>query len=166
MHDIIDWDEIETSVKKALGPDNKGWVRIVTHALEKVKERCDEKEIAHPKIGQIKEKLGDLRIYYSEPTKDMYVRAFMEDARIAANSFCERCGNICRPQNLGGWIRCLCCFCAHQVAEDRGYKKPEFNQFRPPEDGHLQCTNCGYVGQIAWTASGHRCPACVSKGWG
>lgn len=162
---LIDWSIIERSVIRSLGASNKGWIRCVTYGLEKVKERCDEIEIDYPEIWDIKQKMGGLRIYYSEPTKDMIVSAFISDAIKTANRSCEICGNACEPQNLGGWIRCVCCWCAHEEAKKREMK-PLFNQHRQPEDGHLVCSHCNYIGQIAWAASGYRCPACVSQGLG
>jgi hypothetical protein len=165
MSNVIDWSDIKKSVEAELGGQNRGWVRIVTRWLEKVKMRCDEKELSYPDVFQIKQKFAQLRLYYRDLNKDGCIQSYIAAAHTEADASCERCGNSCQPQTIGGWSSNLCCWCAHQLAEERG-QKPIFNKGTGPEDGHLQCVSCGYIGQIAWKATGYRCPACVSKGLG
>ena len=165
MSNVIDWSDIKKGVEAELGEQNRGWVRIVTRWLEKVKTRCDEKNLSYPDVYQIKQKFAQLRLYYRDPNKDGYIESYIAAAHTEADASCERCGNSCQPQVIGGWSTNLCCWCAHQLAEDRK-QEAAFNQGTGTDDGHLQCMSCGYIGQIAWTASGYRCPACVARGLG
>lgn len=165
MHNVIDWQNIEYCVAEEIGKDRRGWIRILTLALEQVREHCVEEGVPLPEVWEIKQKLRELRVRYSDPAEDQMIKIYVDQAVTKANAACEHCGNACQPQNLGGSRRNLCCWCAHQLAEDRN-QKPVFNQGVDADDGHLQCVSCGYVGQIAWTASGYRCPACVARGLG
>lgn len=165
MTDVFDWKNTEDSVAEELGKECRGWIRLVAHALEQVRDHCHENGVSLPEVRQIKQKFGELRIYYSDPSQDQMIRIYVDHAITKANASCEHCGNACQPQKLGGWWRNLCCWCVHKLAEDRK-QKLIFNRESGPDDGHLQCLSCGYIGQIAWGATGYRCPACVSKGLG
>lgn len=158
---VIDWDDIRTGVVDQLGHENVGWVRIVTNCLEDVKTYADDNNIACPEIWKIKERFAELRICYDCEGADDHQNDLIEAAVKLANASCQRCGNACHRQSWHAWAVKMCCWCLHRIAEERG-ERLSLNRL---DEGHpLQCKFCGYLGQIAWTASGKRCPACVSRG--
>lgn len=159
--DDFDWMNIRASVLNEIGRGNQAWARIVEDALVLVKEQADESSKNYPSIYQIKEKFGELRIYYDHSKADNRQQDIIAGAISEANTSCQKCGNNCRPQLLNGWVVNFCCWCAHRVAEDSGNEIPRLNA--NTMDERLRCTSCGYIGQIAWKASGHKCPACVAK---
>lgn len=160
---VIDYDNIRQSIEHELGIGSRGWTRIVEDALKSVKQRGDETNAPCPSIYQIKEKFGELRIYYDHAAADEFQKTQIAAAISEANRCCERCGNASRLQMIGSWATNLCCWCAHERFTSHSKKHPRFNASVLLDDP-LRCQTCGYVGQIAWKASGHRCPACVSKG--
>ncbi|WP_282022469.1 hypothetical protein [Ruegeria faecimaris] len=160
---VIDWGDIHNSVVSELGKECQGWIRIVEEALERVKKRAIEQKRPAPEVHQIKQKFGELRIYYSRANTDGYQDSDIVAAITEANRCCQWCGNSCRTQIIDAWIVNMCCWCMHRMADNTGKSKPKFNTQHLPDDP-LRCQSCGYVGQIAWKATGHRCPCCVSKG--
>ena len=163
---VVDFSDIRGSIKRALGSDTVGWIDIVTQCFEDIKAHCDRKQIDYPKVAQIKQKWGSLRIYFHEAHDDVYIRQACETAQRLADSSCECCGNAAFPQYVGAWVRTLCCWHAHRVARSRGIDfchEPLNSRFHLL-DHPLRCGSCGYIGQIAWGASGRRCPACVKRG--
>lgn len=165
MSDVFDYDDIRGSVEKHLGKDKLGWIRIVTECFEEIKEHCDSEEKTYPSVSQIKQKYGALRIYLGCAIEDPFIQSSLEEAVRKADRSCERCGNVSRPQCIGVWYANLCCWHAHEAAVERLDKFPKVGLNLRSKSAALQCRSCGYHGQIAWGVSGHRCPACVSKGW-
>ncbi|WP_170327951.1 hypothetical protein [Ruegeria arenilitoris] len=110
---VVDYDNIQKSVELELGQNPLGWSGIVTELFEHIKARSDKIGVEYPKVLQIKEKFGELRIYFSKASEDERIRGWVTATIDRANQSCERCGNAARPQNLGSWIITLCCWCAH-----------------------------------------------------
>lgn len=158
---VIDWNDIRTGVAGQLGHERVGWVRIVSSCLEDVKTYAEDTNLACPDIWEIKEQFAELRIRYDCEGADDYQNGLIDAAIELANASCERCGNACCRQYWHSWAVKMCCWCLHQLAEDKG-ERLVLNQL--DERHPLWCKSCGYLGQIAWTASGKRCPACVSRG--
>ncbi|WP_170387528.1 hypothetical protein [Ruegeria atlantica] len=162
---LVDYDDIKTSIELELGETPLGWSGIVTELFEQIKARSDEIGIDYPKVLQIKQKFGELRIYFSKASEDERIRGWVAATIDRANQSCERCGNAARPQNLESWIMTLCCWCAHEEAARRfnEHKRRYFRRTDAPE--HLTCSVCGYVGHIDRSDDRRRCPCCVKKGW-
>ena len=159
-HSVIDYNNIQRSVTGQLGSDCVGWIQIVTSCFEDIKERCDKEELDYPRVFQIKQKLRQLRIYLHQNTDGhpKFVGRYIEAACSQADRSCEVCGNDCRQQWIGSWVRNLCAFCAHQDAERKKmklHKQPLNRGF----DHRMQCSRCGYIGQIV--PGGSKCVACV-----
>ncbi|WP_226689763.1 hypothetical protein [Ruegeria arenilitoris] len=165
MTDTFDYDDIRGSVEKHLGKDNLGWVRIVTECFEAIKKHCDQREESYLTVGQIKQKFGSLRIYLDGVQEDTFIQLRLQQAVQEAEMSCERCGNASTTQVIAAWHVNLCCWHAHEAATERMETFPTVRLNTRAKRDVLQCRSCGYVGQIAWGASGHRCPACVAKGW-
>ncbi|WP_282153934.1 hypothetical protein [Ruegeria atlantica] len=159
-HSVIDYSDIRSSVTEGLGSDSLGWIEIVTQCFEDIKTRCDEEDHDYPLVLQIKEKFGELRIYLhqSKAGRPEFVGTYLETARQMANRSCEMCGNSCRQQWIGNWMRNLCAFCAHEDAKRQKLKlhKQPLNK---AIDHRLKCSTCGYIGQIV--PGGSECVACV-----
>lgn len=60
----IDFNDIKQSVEENLGSTPEGWSGLVTALFTEAKEYCDLKGATYPFVLQIKEKLGELRIYH------------------------------------------------------------------------------------------------------
>ena len=160
---VIDYDNIRKSIENELGTGSRGWTRILETAFTLVKARAEKKSLHCPDVCQIKEKFGELRVYYDHTTADDYQKTYIAAALEEAKHSCECCGNATRPQMVGNWVVILCCWCAHDRLASNGQNAPRFNA-RVLLDDPLRCHRCGFVGQVAWKTSGHRCPACVAKG--
>ncbi|KUJ77799.1 hypothetical protein [Ruegeria profundi] len=165
MPNTFDYDDIRASVEKCLGKDNLGWVRITTECFEAIKKHCDQRDENYPRVAQIKQKFGSLRVYIDGAQEGTFIESRLQKAVQEAGMSCERCGNVSTPQVIGFWHTNLCCWHAHEAAAKRMQTFPKVGLNPRAKRNALQCRSCGYIGQIAWGASGHRCPACVAKGW-
>ncbi len=162
--DAVDFDNIQKSVEECLGPTPKGWSGLVTTLFTEIKKYCDERDVAYPVIFQIKEKLGEIRIYHR--SDDTRIQSMISATIAYANRTCEHCGNSAETQLLDGWYTTLCCWCAHDVASKRHpERKRLFGIRKKPVRDRSTCSVCGYFGQIDRTDDRNRCPACVKKGW-
>lgn len=70
-----------------------------------------------------------------------------------------------REFNVSDSGMATCSVSTHEAAVARSGKFPTVGLNLPSKGAMLQYRSCGYLGQIAWGVSGHRCPACVSKRW-
>ncbi|WP_170334775.1 hypothetical protein [Ruegeria arenilitoris] len=160
----IDFNDIKQSVEKNLGRTPEGWSGLVTTLFTEIKEHCDLKDATYPFILQIKEKLGELRIYHR--CDDRCIQSMIAATIARANRTCERCSNAAETQLLDGWYTTLCCWCAHEVASKRHpERKRLFGVRQKPIRDRMTCGVCGYYGQIDRTDDRNRCPACVKKDW-
>lgn len=69
---------------------------------------CDEYQPDFPKVSQIKEKFGGLRVYMTFATDEMF--DIIQDAEDASFEICEMCGAAGRERELS-WIKTLCDEC-------------------------------------------------------
>ncbi|WP_425046503.1 hypothetical protein [Primorskyibacter sp. S87] len=165
MAEDFDYEDVRGSVENHLGKENVGWVRVVSECFENIKTHCDTEGKSYPSVGQIKQKYGTLRIYLDGVREEPFIQSILMDAIQEADRSCERCGNASTLQCVGYWFATLCCWHAHEAAAERMKNFPRIGLNTRVRSEGLQCRSCGYHGQIAWGVSGHRCPACVSKGW-
>ncbi len=160
----IDFNDIKQSVEENLGSTPEGWSGLVTVLFTEVKEYCDLKGATYPFVLQIKEKIGELRIYHR--CDDRQIQSMIAATIARANHSCERCGNSAETQLLDGWYKTLCCWCAHDVASKRHPKRKRlFGVRKKPTRDRMTCSVCGYFGQIDRTDDRNRCPACEKKEW-
>ena len=83
-----------------------GWYSIIESMLKEISE-C---EIPNNfEIVQIKEKLGELRIYTDNSNE--YINSIINKAIIKAETTCELCGNFNAKLCGGNWFRTLCDEC-------------------------------------------------------
>ena len=122
----LGWDHIISSVCKVLYSRYHSKKRQLEYALDRLKndDIPDPEEIKDwqkhaeklhaevqeeiqkmPKIQQIKEKFGGLRIYCSENSD--YVEAVISMAEEIADNTCEECGNKGKLYELS-WFKTLC----------------------------------------------------------
>ncbi|WP_170724464.1 hypothetical protein [Ruegeria lacuscaerulensis] len=162
---VVDYDDIKNSVEEELGHTPDGWAGLVTDLFQKIKEHCDKQEIEYPVVSQIKQKFGQLRIYFGTVVKDERIDSLIQATIERANHSCEKCSNAAQVQLVEGFVATLCCWCAHElVSSRRPQSKRLFGDGRPVKDG-MACNVCGYRGQIDRTDEHGRCPACVKKNW-
>lgn len=90
-----------------------GW-----HAL--LDEVFDYFERQAVEVLQVKEKFGQLRIYVTSASDEMYVSedVYAKIAEIERRSgrICETCGAPSTLQNRGGWVKSICDPCLEKVS--------------------------------------------------
>lgn len=96
----------------------KGWNKLVLDALKKIKEACKENGVDLPKIDQIKEKFGGLRIYMS--CHYDFVEEIIHQAERKADETCEvtgKAGKLCVNQH--GCYKTV----SNEYAKENGFKE-------------------------------------------
>lgn len=88
----------------------KGWWPIITELCGQIQHHINWKNrqseiVAQVVVGQIKEKFGGLRFYYSGG--DDEISGMVRMAEAWANNTCETCGLPGKSRD-GGWIKTLC----------------------------------------------------------
>lgn len=88
----------------------KGWWPIVTELCGQIQHHINWKNrqseiVPQVVVGQIKEKFGGLRFYYSGG--DDEISGMVRMAEAWANNTCETCGAPGKRRD-GGWIKTLC----------------------------------------------------------
>lgn len=83
---------------------DNGWYSIIDELCSKIVSYCRDANLPIHFV-QIKEKFGDLRIYYD--MCDEYIDSLIHDAVVKSRVSCEKCG---KPGVLrkGGWVQTLC----------------------------------------------------------
>ncbi len=139
----IDFNDIKQSVEESLGRTPEGWSGLVTTLFSEIKQYCDKKQLPYPVVLQIKEKLGELRIYHR--CDDRHIQSMITTTIARANRTCKRCSNAAENQILDGWYTTLCCWCAHDVASKRHPERKRFFGVRkkPVRDRIDQPHLCG-----------------------
>ncbi|QUG87670.1 hypothetical protein GR140_02500 [Pseudomonas putida] len=88
-----------------------GWFGLLEALCERVQAHVDHQKIEQVVFKQVKEKFGDLRIYYSGG--DEYISAVIDMAEAFSAIVCENCGAPGIKQRLkGGWIKTVCQACS------------------------------------------------------
>jgi hypothetical protein len=92
----------------------EGWHDLILNALAEIHRLCKEHELDYPKIDQIKEKFGGLRLYLSY--HEERINSIVKRAEEKSFTICEVTG---KPGKLRqtGWWKTLC----DEEAEKRGY---------------------------------------------
>lgn len=90
----------------------KGWEELVKCVLTSTRNVG-----ANVKWDQIKEKLGELRMYASCKTKEDYalIEAIVDDAMVKSRKTCMECGRAGKRKSEGGWISVFCEKCEPSV---------------------------------------------------
>ncbi len=121
MNQVVDWNDIQASVLKALGEHRVGWADQLAIVLEDVKRSVSQHPDVFgdelPVIVQIKQKLGGLRVYTRECNRNIFDE--LETRVEEIEKTCERCGNSAEIQNIRGYLVTLCCWCYNRYLEDR-----------------------------------------------
>ena len=123
MSVIVEWDDVRTGVKHALGEESLGWIDQIEIGLQQLKRNVGAGhylpgESQLPVIVQIKQKFGDLRIY-TDGTESASVQSAIKDICQQVSSTCERCGNAAAAQQIAGYVTRLCCHCYNQLLDER-----------------------------------------------
>lgn len=91
-----------------------GWYLILERLCQEIRGRVVKHHAPQVKFTQIKEKFGELRIYYSGC--DKHVDELIDLAVIASKSVCEMCGAQGASQRTcHGWIKTLCTDCLNSI---------------------------------------------------
>lgn len=87
-----------------------GWYPILEKLCQEIRGRVVKHHAQQVRFNQIKEKFGELRIYYSGC--DLHVEELIDRAVIASKSTCELCGTQGASQRTRhGWIKTMCADC-------------------------------------------------------
>lgn len=85
-----------------------GWLPLLDELLRAVDaETCTLPR--PPVVVQIKEKLGELRIYMLHATPE--VQALVDAATVRSRSICEGCGVLSQVRSRRGWLTTRCNSC-------------------------------------------------------
>lgn len=167
---IVDWNNIESSLREHLG-DRDAWIQIAVRALTEMKTDTDRQnenypdstQDDYPEIVQIKEKMGSLRIYVRND--QWYYTEPLDDAERTSETTCELCGNLALRQSIRGFVVTRCPFCIHKKLADRGMPDLVMNQNVDLEsddiNSNLICKRCGYLGAIAKHDDKQLCTYCT-----
>lgn len=82
-----------------------GWLGILEGTLSLIQKNSERSEV-RVNIRQIKEKFGQLRIYYRGG--DEITRVVVEIAEIVSGGICELCGRQGESQSILGWLQTRC----------------------------------------------------------
>ena len=86
-----------------------GWYSILWNLSQEVMDLCRERGEVPPKVVQVKEKFGALRIYFEYFVGDM--EEIVSKYERESVSICERCGKPGSREGSTGWIKTLCTEC-------------------------------------------------------
>lgn len=102
-----------------------GWSKLVENMLVGMKDYNNyNPSFKVPKIFQIKEKFGELRIYSNY--SDQPYRGFIRQAEKASSEICQVTGMPGRQRNINGWIFTLC-------DEEYNKRKPDYEEIETEE---------------------------------
>ena len=123
MSGVVEWDDVRTGAKRALGEESLGWIDQIEIGLQQLKRNVDAGHYQPSEsqllvIVQIKQKFGDLRIYTSG-TESASVQSAIKDICQQVSSTCERCGNAAAAQQIAGYVTRLCCHCYKHLLDER-----------------------------------------------
>jgi len=95
----------------------KGWVPIFEEFLQEIILSGYE-----VKFEQVKQKFGDLRIYFQSPNQKE-VQELLNKAEKRCSETCELCGNPAKNGNHDGWLAVLCKACSKARDDERASNK-------------------------------------------
>jgi hypothetical protein len=88
-----------------------GWYDAIDGGSQLIQEYLDKKPDMVVKVGQIKEKFGEMR-FYVDGHVDEYINEIINTIEESANNTCERCGCYCdKKLNKAGWLKTMCDTC-------------------------------------------------------
>ena len=88
---------------------NEGWYDILDRLFGFIQVYVDEFEKPQPKVTQVKEKFGGLRVYLTNT--DDTINRMIDIAEQQAEQTCEYCGKPGHARNDMTWIKTLCDEC-------------------------------------------------------
>ncbi|WNZ85163.1 MbcA/ParS/Xre antitoxin family protein [Pseudomonas sp. P108] len=84
---------------------NDGWADLIEASLRLIRQRTERRAL-DVKVTQVKEKLGQLRIYHRGG--DESIGAAFDIAELVSGCVCELCGKPGEVINLEGWLLARC----------------------------------------------------------
>lgn len=94
-----------------------GWFLLLDNLCSEIQDHVDQYVVPQVRLTQIKEKFGELRIYYSGG--DKHIGELIDTAQSASKLTCESCGSLGqRERTRHGWIKTLCSRCLADVNRD------------------------------------------------
>ncbi len=98
------WKKHRTSMRKAI---NRVSYFLFKKSILSYKKKCfcDCYSISHPRASQVKEKMGEMKMYLTHGTDEMF--DLIDKATEKSLTICENCGQPGKP-NEYGWISVLC----------------------------------------------------------
>jgi len=82
-----------------------GWYPLIIRTLDEIQDICKEKSVPYPKLEQVKEKFGALRIYINSGTDEIY--DVLDKAEEESLFICEQSGLDGELYKKGYWVRTL-----------------------------------------------------------
>ena len=88
----------------------QGWAKLLFDLSQEVMDLCRERGVVPPKVLQVKEKFGGLRVYMEYVGIDDMGEITYKYEKESYN-ICERCGKPGSTKGSTGWIKTLCTEC-------------------------------------------------------
>ena len=100
----------------------EGWYDIVEQVVKLIDNLTELNKYPPIEIVQIKEKFGQIRIYYtitdeSTEAQDAFISGMIESAISFSGLICENCGNRSKVYNRNGWYSTICKKCYKEAYE-------------------------------------------------
>ena len=85
---------------------HEGWFDLMFQLCEELEELAVKENVNLPKIAQVKEKFGKLRIYLDSGTDTMHNR--VSEFEKISGFVCEICGGVGKQMTENSWIKTRC----------------------------------------------------------
>jgi hypothetical protein len=96
-----------------------GWYDVIDGGSQLIQEYLDKRPNMVVKVGQIKEKFGEMR-FYVDGHVDEYINEIINTMEDASSSVCEKCGNICKEKiRTAGWVKTMCAPCYKEHTQEK-----------------------------------------------
>ncbi len=131
---VMDWCSIDASVVAELSSERQGWTDQLTMVLENLRHDIEREDAEFPIIAQIKQKMGELRVYFEPPSGDPFRFSALQQQIDRISKTCESCGNAARKQNIQFYVTTLCCWCYNRELKRRSEYTAENGPVDPAFD--------------------------------
>lgn len=96
----------------------KGWRNVVETLVSNLSEVVEKNDLKSFAVVQIKEKFGELRVYYQGANNHIdEISSIVHEAERQSGITCEACGKPGKIVEINRWLKCAC--------EEHGIKWPD-----------------------------------------
>lgn len=96
----------------------EGWHDLCLSLDQDLRQLIDDGVVKNFYVEQLKEKFGELRLYFSADRGQSEAHRLIDDYTHVSAWTCAKCGAFPAVKETVGWIYPLCCHCAPENAKD------------------------------------------------